>query len=147
MSAKSMQGLYDYALTFFGMPYQWGGGSRSSDFGIDCSGLVQKLLAYAKCDPAGDQTADDLYHYFMGNGIQNAFGIGALAFFGTTSRIHHVGFALDPKIMISASGGGRHVTTRDTAKRLGASVKIEPIRSRMDFVVCLMPNYQLPQGA
>lgn len=147
MSAKSMLEVYDYALSFYGTPYQWGGGHDGAlltTYGLDCSGLVRKLLAFANCDPKGDHTSDDYYQWLMGQGFVNAFGLGSLAFFGTTSKIHHIGFCLDAKVMISASGGGSHVNTILVAQRLNAKVLIEPIHLRKDFVCCIMPFYQLP---
>lgn len=147
MGPKSMHDVYDYALGFYGTPYQWGGGhdvALKTEYGLDCSGYVRKLLNYAKVAPAHDCTSDDYYHWFLGNGLINTFGIGAIAFFGKTSKIHHVGFCIDDKVMLSAAGGGQHVNTIGTAQRLNAMVKIEPISLRHDFVCCIMPLYQLP---
>lgn len=149
MAAKTLKQVYDYALSFFATPYQWGGGHDgvlATNYGLDCSGLVRKILTYAGVEPSGDHTADDYYHYFLGNGFLNVFGKGALAFFGTTDRIHHIGFCIDKQIMISAANGGSHINTVMIAKRFNADVKIEPIRLRPDFVCCVMPGYQLPPG-
>lgn len=149
MSAKSMLEVYDYALSLYGTPYQWGGGHDSplpTNYGLDCSGLVRKLLAFAHTDPKGDHTSDDYYHWLIGQGLLNTFGLGSLAFFGTTEKIHHIGFCLDSKVMISASNGGSHVNTILVAQRLNAKVLIEPIHLRNDFVCCIMPLYQLPLG-
>ena len=141
MSAKSMQDLYEYALSFFGYPYIWGGdGQDRYQNGYDCSGLVQKILGLAGVDPDGDQTAHSLYEHFLNNGT-NTQGLGSLAFFGTKERIIHVGFCLDNKIMINASGGGSHCRTAIDAKRLNASVKIEPIAWRKNLVAVIMPRY------
>lgn len=138
--AKSLDDLYDYSLSFFGLPYIWGG---EGPVGYDCSGLVQAILRYARIDPPGDQTADALYRIFLKDGIPNYLGLGSIAFFGSTDFIHHVGFCFDTRVMISASGGGSHVRTQEVARRMNASVKIEPIRHRPDFVGCIMPIYQL----
>lgn len=147
MPAKSMLDVYDYALSLYGTPYQWGGGHNAlllTNYGLDCSGFVRQILDFAKCDPKGDHTSDDYYHWYLGEGIANAMGLGALAFFGTTAKIHHIGFCLDKRVMISAAGGGSHVNTILIAQRLNAKVAIEPIHLRTDFVCCIMPNYQLP---
>jgi cell wall-associated NlpC family hydrolase len=142
--AKTLHDVRDYALTFFGLPYVWGGDGTPSFFGgYDCSGLVQRILGYAGVDPKGDQSADGLYRHFLKNGLANCFGIGALAFFGNPEHIHHVGWCLDKKVMINASGGGSHIKTVEIAKRMNASVKIEPIHFRKDFVACIMPFYHM----
>lgn len=94
-------------------------------------------------DPPGDQSADALYRFFLeeGRGTLNQGGLGALAFFGKPERISHCGFCLDKKLMLNASGGGRHVTSIEIAAQYNASVKIEPIRRRTDMVAIIMPNY------
>lgn len=144
MSAKSLTEIYDYALTFYNKPYIWGGEGPE---GYDCSGFVQALLQKAGIDPKGDQSAHDLYDYFVKNGALNYFGLGSLAFYGSRERIIHVGFCIDQRIMISASGGGRNVTTSQIARAQGASIKFEPIRFRKDFVACIMPPYYLPMDS
>jgi len=144
MIVRSMTELYDYAITFYNKPYIWGGEGPD---GYDCSGFVQKLLQAASIDPTGDQSADCLYHFFLKNGLLNYFGLGSLAFYGSRERIIHVGFCIDSKVMISASGGGRNVTTSQIARSQGASIKFEPIKYRKDFIACIMPPYYLPQGS
>lgn len=149
MPAKSMLDVYDYALSLYGTAYQWGGGHDGvlpTNYGLDCSGFIRKLLSYAHCDPKGDHTADDYYHWLLGQGIVNATGLGSLAFFGTTAKIHHIGFCIDSKVMLSSANGGNHVNTILVAQRLNARVLIEPIHLRKDFVCCIMPLYQLPMG-
>jgi cell wall-associated NlpC family hydrolase len=135
--------IYNFALSFFGRPYIWGGDGSNRYFGgLDCSGLVQEILKYAKADPVGDQTAATLYDYFLENGKINQRGFGGLSFYGTTSRISHVGFCIDDKVMINASGGGSHVKSLQSARMLNASVKIEPISFHKNLVAVIMPNYQ-----
>lgn len=140
---KSLTQLYDYALTFYNKPYLWGGEGPD---GYDCSGFVQKLLSQVGLDPKGDQNADTLYRHFLKSGMPNYFGLGSLAFYGSSERIIHVGFCIDSRVMISASGGGRNVTNIQIARAQGAAIKFEPIRYRKDFVACIMPAYILPIG-
>lgn len=138
----TLDSLYDFALSFEGRPYIWGGdGSARYQGGIDCSGLVQIILSAAKMDPLGDQTADTLYRYFLENGNLNMPGLGSLAFFGTRERIVHTGWSIDKKIMLNASGGGSHVRTLEQSVEYSAKVRIEKIRRRTDLVALIMPNY------
>ena len=133
--------LYEYALDQIGVPYIWGGdGTADYSFGYDCSGLVQKLLFKAKLDPPLDQSADALYRYFLSRSRQMR-GLGALAFFGKTEKIIHVGWCIDHKVMIHAGGGGAHVKTVKVAKNLNACVKLQRISYRNDLVAILMPSY------
>lgn len=139
--------LYDHALQFWGRPYIWAGdGSVLYEGGLDCSGLVQLILEPARLDPPGDQTAHSLYLHFLheaeeGRGTLNLGGLGALAFFGKPSRIIHVGFCIDRRIMLNASGGGRDITSVEIARQHNASVKLEPILRRSDLVATIMPDY------
>lgn len=140
----TLEQLYDHALQFWGRAYVWGGsGDVRSGGGFDCSGLCQAILELAGMDPPGDQTADGLYRYFRqeGRGVQDNGGLGALAFFGRPTHITHVGFCLDKRLMINASGGGPKTINVAAAKKQNASVKIEPIHRRGDLVQIIMPNY------
>lgn len=143
---KSLDELYDYALSFHDAPYIWGGdGGLKSKGGVDCSGLVQLILKKAGIDPQGDQTADGLYRHFLkeDHGTINLRGLGSLAFFGSQKRILHIGFCLDKKIMLEAAGGSSHVTKVEIADKLNARVKIQPINRRIDFVATIMPFYYI----
>ena len=134
--------LYEHALSFWGKPYIWGGDGTERYFGgYDCSGLVQAILDKAGMDPKGDQTAQALYNHFSGRPHYKGPSHGALAFFGTEHKVTHVGFCLDDKIMIHATGGGSHVTSTEKAKRVNASVQITPIKYRPDCVGILLPDY------
>lgn len=134
----NLNDVYDFALTTFGRPYVWGGNGPLS---YDCSGLCMAILRNGGCAPKQDSTAQELYDFYNKNGVPCQPFQGALAFFGRPDRIHHVGWCIDKNIMLNASGGGSHVTTVPLAQRFNASVKIEPIMMRTDFVATLMPQY------
>lgn len=135
--------LYDYALSFYGIPYQWGGnGPGPSSYGFDCSGLVEAILSKVNLDPAGRSSAHELYLHFSKCGVPFK-GIGSLAFFGESDFVEHVGWMLNDKIMISAAGGGRQVTNRVKAQCMDAYVKIQPISYYRfpSLVGCWSPIY------
>ena len=135
-----MELLRQYAMSFIGLPYIWGGDDAIK--GFDCSGLVQEILSSIGVDPRGDQTAQGLYNYFRDHGVHNSTGLGALCFYGVShSRIVHVGFALDSLRMIEAGGGGSKTTSVSKAEKDNAYVRIRPIRSRKDFFAIIKPNY------
>lgn len=136
----TMNELYKKALSFYGKPYIWG---NNGPFAFDCSGLVQGILRSWSKDIIypWDQTADELYLYFLGNGELNKRGTGALAFFGSTDKVTHVGWCMDDLIMINASGGSSEVTSLELAKVHNAYVKIEPIDMRKNLIAVIMPLY------
>jgi cell wall-associated NlpC family hydrolase len=133
-----MQLLYDLALRLVGTPYCWGGDTPAG--GLDCSGLVQILLAAGGADLPGDQTALLLYAHFAdpAHHIDTTPQLGALVFYGNP-KINHVAFCLDEHRMIEAAGGGEIVTSLGVSIAKNAWVKVKPIRplSRGIF----MPKY------
>ena len=124
--------MIDYAKSFIGTPYLWGGESFG---GFDCSGFVQEVLKCVGLDPKGDQTAQALYNYFskksLGSGIQK----GSLLFFGKSlEKITHVAIAIDHYHMIEAGGGGINTINVSTAIKQKAMVRIRPIKNRNDII-------------
>lgn len=136
--------LVDYAMSFLGKPYRWGGDDPI--LGFDCSGLIQEILASVGEDPPGDQTADSLYRYFKTRGnirdVVSAYP-GDLAFYGTPKKITHVSFCLDHGRCIEAAGGNESTKTTADASRQNAYVRIRPIRTRKDLVNIIAPPYKL----
>lgn len=140
MDQASVQLLKEYALSFVGIPYRWGGSHPSE--GYDCSGFIQELLASAGIDPPGDQTAQGLFNHFEKNATWNARSLGSLAFFGASvSSISHVAMLLDPYRMIEAGGGGSKTLTPADAVQDNAFVRIRLVDSRKDLVAVLKPSY------
>lgn len=132
-----MNPLYDYALSFLGTPYLWGGSSR---FGIDCSSLVIELLKSVDMIK-GDLSADGLYRHFSENGDVAEAQFGALAFYGTEKLIKHVGFCIDKTRMIEAAHGNEWITNYEKAYASKACVIMSQISRRKDLVKILMPRY------
>ena len=133
--------LVQYALSFVGTPYKWGG-SNSLE-GLDCSGLVQSILASAGIDPPGDQTAQSLFDHFDKLGATpNRHGPGSLAFYGqSVTKITHVAFMLDTYRVLEAGGGGHLTLTFEDAARQSALIRIRKINHRNDLVAVLRPSY------
>lgn len=135
-----MNELMQYAMSFLGVPYIWGGNNRLT--GMDCSGLVCELLRSAGEIGSEDLTAQGIYDKVHLTGSHQAYLPGALAFFGeSVTKITHVGMLVDKYRMIEAGGGGREcLTVADAAKR-GAMVRIRPLKSRKDLVAVIRPRY------
>jgi cell wall-associated NlpC family hydrolase len=129
----------NYCLKFVGIPYKWGGDDTID--GFDCSGGVQEILSAFGCDPVGDQTADALYRHFTqpGKATQKQV-IGALCFYGSKTKIKHVGIALDDYVMFEFGGGGPRVKTKEDASLYNAYGRVRPIDSRRDFICACIPN-------
>ena len=138
-----MKYLIDYAMSFLGTPYKWGGQSAIKGEGVDCSGFVQIVLESVGMDPKNDQTAHGLYKYFSAKGhtIKNAKQ-GALAFYGKPTRITHIALCIDGYRVIEAGGGRSSTTDYEAAVRANAAVRIRPVRYRRDLVALVMPKYK-----
>ena len=112
------------ALAYRGIPYVWGGESKS---GMDCSGLV--LFVFK-------QHGVTLPHYSqsqakLGTEVTGELLPGDAVFFG--SPIHHVGIYI---------GGGYYIH----APRTGDVVKISKLSSRSDLVGARRYNWQPRTG-
>lgn len=133
-----MKILYDYAMSFLGVPYLYGGKNRLT--GLDCSGLVEELLKAGGADAPGVQNAQAFFDLFKLDPCKRQFG--ALAFYGADNgHITHVGFLLDPYHIIEAGAGDSKTITLENAKMRSAMVRIRPINFRPDLQAVLWPRY------
>lgn len=138
-----MEILKSYALSFLGKPYKYGGASPFS--GMDCSGFICELLKSTGEIPFhSDMSAHQLFDHFVtnGNGSQNVWQLGSIAFFGTRQKIVHVGMLLDQYRMIEFSGGDETVKDLTSAEQAQAFCRIRLVYSRKDFVVTIKPYYR-----
>ncbi|UEM24411.1 NlpC/P60 family protein (plasmid) [Skermanella mucosa] len=126
-----------------GKPYIWGADGPES---YDCSGFAQYALSGLGLDPPGDQTAHELFSHFGASGRGRkleqgqAADLGDLAFFGTESRIHHVGICVDATQMIEAGGGDETTRTEEVALQQGAKVRYWPINRRSSLHAVIRPH-------
>lgn len=139
----TLEDIYEYALTWHGTPYQYGGegfGHRN-DYGIDCSGYLKKIAVFGGFKFERDMCAHDLY--LMVKDQPPVKQLGAWAFFGTLNRVTHCGFMCDHRVMISAAGGNERITTIVSAKEMNAKVQLQPLRiyKTPAFVGAFMPKY------
>lgn len=138
-----MRELVDYAKSFLGIPYVWGGNNPFT--GWDCSGFVQWVLKAADVDPKGDQTAQALRDHF----VQSSAGIphdqpsaGCLIFYGKgRENISHVAFCMDSRWVIEA-GGGDHKHTGEEYIKSGACTRLRLYDYRQDIVSIIKPKYR-----
>lgn len=137
--------LYDYAMSFVGLPYIWGGDDPI--YGFDCSGLVIELMQSCGLFPHGqDTTAQGLFDYFEHGKATYASGasFGSLIFYGkSVTKISHVGFALDQYRVLEAGGGGSSTHDQDAAAMRNAYIRIRPIDHRKDRQAILKPFYRV----
>lgn len=135
-----MQLLIQYAMTFVGTPYRWGGDDPIA--GFDCSGFVQDVLKFAGEDPPGDQSAQALFDHLALNGKYGVWGPGALVFYGAdTKHVTHVAFCVDNYRCLHAGGGGSSVQSLEDAIKQNAYIKGTLIRYRQDIVAVIKPLY------
>ena len=136
-----MKALIDYAMSWVGRPYIWGG---SGPDGFDCSGFVLELLMGVGASPPHDMTAQGIYSYYKDKGLlQSHPSVGSLVFYGmSVNSISHIGMALDGFRLIEAGGGTSRTKTPEDAVRDCAFVRIRPIYDRDDYLVAIMPHYE-----
>lgn len=121
-----MELLKQYALSFLGANYLWGG--QSPNKGIDCSGYVVEVLQSVNPKQI-DMTAQQLYDHYIKKGQSQTPQLGALAFFGTSKdHITHVGFMVDDFRMIHAS-------------KADGYVQIVPVNSVKHLIDIVLPDY------
>lgn len=132
--------LKEYALSFLGTPYKWGGNNRLE--GMDCSGFVNELLRSVGEIGQVDLSAQGLFDFYQAKGEWNSYKLGALVFYGESpAKITHVAFLIDQWRVIEAGGGGHLILTREDAAAKGAMVRIRPIKYRGDLVAVVSPRY------
>ena len=91
--------LKQVAFKFLNAPYLWGG---KSPFGVDCSGFTQ--IVFKMCGYRLER--DSAMQYNQGQKVASLEDAapGDLCFFGTKTKINHVGILLENKRIIHASG-------------------------------------------
>lgn len=136
--------LKQYLISLAGTKYFYSGDDPVS--GFDCSGLACEFLRATGLVSWNFRTnAQGLLNHFEHSGSFNAWGFGALAFYGQDARqVVHVGICLDSKHMIEAGGGGPDTTTAEAASDKNAFVRIRPIKYRKDFLCVIKPFYAPP---
>lgn len=136
--------VMEYAFSFLGTPYRWGGDDPL--VGIDCSGLVLEVLKAAGVYKGHfDTTAQGLYDDLTKNksaAITHSPEPMCLAFYGKSNKeITHVTLCVSSTRMLEAGGGGAKVVDLASAAKANAYVRIRPIDSRVDIIAIVKPVY------
>ena len=136
-SAAVRDSAIQYALTFTGKPYSWGGDDAVA--GFDCSGLVIEVLKSVGAFPRGqDMTSHGLYTRYRDHSVPEPYA-GCLLFWGSSiDKIKHVEMAVNDWQAIGASGGGSKTLTRQDAIDHNAFVKMRPIAGRKRPLVAIV---------
>lgn len=136
------QVLYDYAMSFVGVPYRWGGDDPMD--GYDCSGFVIELMQSVGVFPRGyDNTSQGIFDFLKTRPFLLKPSFGCLSFYGRSPKqIRHVAFCLDDYRMIEAGGGDSTTINRDQAAEDNAFVRIRPIKYRADYIATILPDYK-----
>jgi cell wall-associated NlpC family hydrolase len=127
-SAKARLALA-YAHGQLGLPYLWGGnGPDRGDPGFDCSGLT--TAAYAAAGITLPRTAHTQYRAGPLLPPGTPLQAGDLLFFGTPTRVHHVGIATG------------HGTMMIHAPRRGTTIRVQDARDLHDYLAASRPTRQ-----
>lgn len=125
-AAGAGQVALSYARGQLGLPYLWGGdGPDSGDTGFDCSGLT--TAAWAAAGVTLPRTAQTQYQALAPIPVKQARA-GDLFFFGTPTRVHHVGIATG------------HGTAMIHAPDRGSTVRIGDARALPDLLTAAHPT-------
>lgn len=108
------QAILATARSFVGIPYLWAG---TSGFGFDCSGLT--YIVYAAHGILLPRDAD-AQAKALGPLARTALRAGDLVFFGTKSKIHHVGIYAGNDMIIDSP-------------HTGAAVEVVPLTTYPDY--------------
>lgn len=129
-----MRNYLDYALSFLGRPYVWGGdGSGRCGGGFDCSGLVlEALKAWGYIPASQDFTAKGLFERLKASGWREVppelMGAQDIVFWGkSTASITHTAIALDGHRVLEAGGGGSKCTSPEKSTGM---VRVRPLEVR-----------------
>lgn len=147
LSLSSDQILYDYALHFIGVRYDWGGTiavQGAEEF--DCSGYTTVLLRSQ--DVLGESerlSSQSQYNRFKGKTVARAdVQFGDLIFYSpakSANHISHVMMALNHELCIGAQGGGSSTETLADAVATDGYVRTRKIDYRSDRVAICRPPW------
>ncbi|WP_346051839.1 MULTISPECIES: C40 family peptidase [Amycolatopsis] len=117
-SSPAAQAAINYARGQLGLPYVWGGdGPAAGDAGFDCSGLTH--AAYEAAGIELPRTAQQQYNAGPLVPAGAPLAPGDLLFFGTPSRVHHVGIFIGGTAMIHAPDFGKPIQVQQDFHTLG----------------------------
>lgn len=140
------EAMRNLVLKLVGCPYIWGGANPWT--GFDCSGFVVWVFQVFGLVPSGDWTAEALRAQFayVPEKSPPDVELGDLVFYGVDPQhLTHIMVGLGDGLVVGASGGGHTTVTVDEARRLGAQVKVKPIRYRADVVSVLATGKMLQE--
>lgn len=122
--------IVDYALSFQGTPYQWGGDSahNKNHYGMDCSHFTWAV--YRKFGLMADYRVSKDQYKLCSTIPETELQKGDLVFYGSrsSSSIYHVGIYIGNGQVVSASGGGPSTTSLAKARAQNAKVKTHNLK-------------------
>lgn len=139
--------MRNLVLKLVGCPYIWCG--QNPWTGFDCSGFVIWVMQVFDILPSGDWTAAGVWAHFaqVPEKSRDQVELGDLVFYGADPQhITHIMLGLGGGLVIGSSGGGHLITTIEEARKIGAQVKVKPVRYRADLVSVLATGNLLKDG-
>lgn len=123
LGERAQRSEVEISSSLLGLPYRWGG--TDSTTGMDCSGMVYRIMQLRGVPVPRD--ADDQFDYapFSSHDHWEAAGEGDLVFFGEES-ITHVGFYV---------GGGAYISEHGSGGTMVRALTDDPYRGFARYVV------------
>ena len=120
--------IVDYAKTFLGIYYQWGGNyPQGSSYGLDCSHFTYQVFKKFGLMDSYMVSADQAN--YVTKISRSELKPGDLVFYKSKSsgKVVHVAIYIGNGEIIGANGGDSSVTSIEIAKKKNAKVKIQSI--------------------
>lgn len=121
--------IVDYAKSFLGIYYQWGGNYPDAGYGLDCSHFTYQVLKKFNLIDSYKEAA--VQRNWCKPITRDELLPGDLVFYtGKTGAVKHVVMYIGNSQIIGANGGGSNTTTIGIAKSKKAMVKPDRINYR-----------------
>jgi cell wall-associated NlpC family hydrolase len=123
------------AFSLLNVPYVWGGNDPL--YGLDCSGYCCYVLKSVGLLSYNIDLSSTGLSLCFTHKVPITAPSPCLLFFGTFVNITHVAISLNSTSMIESGGGNRECISIAQAKKIGACVRIRPIRKDFLYAVKL----------
>lgn len=129
------QQIVDYALTFLGTLYQWGGDklANKNHYGFDCSHYTYEIFKKFGL-MSSYRTSKDQKTFCQRISKEELQPADLVFYTNKSGQVNHVGMYIGNGKVVSASGGGQNTTSIGKARQQNAQVKVHNLNYRVCVV-------------